>query len=94
MEIVKKGNPADAKIPAKCTGKGNSGRGCGTEVRVDGYDIFEYKTTDYSGDSTYYRTWVCPICHHWNDLPEGVKATGLTNKCKPPSPDGVQTFYD
>lgn len=67
MKVISKG--PGWSIKQKCTGKGNGGGGCGSELEVEKQDIYITSHTDLSGETDYYFTFTCPVCGAETDIP-------------------------
>lgn len=77
MKIIKPGRPQKGWAKEfECTGKGNSGGGCGATLLVEEGDLFRTGSHSYDGSSEYCTTFCCEAC--------GV-LTDLTRKDEPPN---------
>lgn len=81
MKVIKKGR--DQKGWSKeyeCTGKGNSGGGCGAKLLVSEDDFFMTSHSYYDGSTDRYITFECPCCKVWTDV-DNVPGL-IWEKCK------------
>lgn len=72
MKVLKKGRPQKGWAKRYvCSGNGNKGEGCGAKLLVEQDDVFETESHHYDGSDCYYRTFRCPECFVWTDIPTG-----------------------
>ncbi len=71
MKIVKPGRPQKGWAKNyECTGKGNTGGGCGAMLLVEQGDLFQTARHCYDGSSDYFVTFKCAACGVLTDIPE------------------------
>lgn len=69
MKILKAGRKqAGWSKEFTCTGAGNGGGGCGAELLVSEYDLYQTSSHHYDGSSDYYTTFCCPQCGCETDI--------------------------
>ena len=69
MKILKRGTiPPTWKERVICTGKGNGGGGCGSNLEVHLEDVYQTTSTDYGGGTDSYYTIMCPVCSVETDI--------------------------
>lgn len=76
MKVVKPGRPQRGWAKEfHCTGRGNSGGGCGAVLLVEEGDLFHTYHEHYWGETTIFTTFRCPQCKVLTDIetPSGVK---------------------
>lgn len=71
MKILEK-NKVRFGIRQICTGQGNGGGGCGSELLVEKQDIYDTFSYDYIGDYERYKTFRCPLCGKETDIKNEV----------------------
>lgn len=69
MKILKKGTiPPAWSERVICTGKGNGGCGCGSNLEVHLEDVYRTNSYCYDGSSDSYYTIMCPVCNVETDI--------------------------
>jgi len=69
MKVIKEGTgPKTWTKEYDCTGKGNGDWGCGATLEITADDLFYTYHHDYTGDTTTYTTFKCPICDCLTDI--------------------------
>ncbi len=66
MKVLSKGS--GWKLQQTCTGGGNGGGGCQSELEVEDGDVFVTARHCYDGSSDYYYTFRCPVCSTNTDI--------------------------
>lgn len=80
MKILKRGTiPPPWKERVICTGKGNGGGGCGSNLEVYLEDVYRTTSCDYSGGHDSYYTIMCPVCKTETDI-KGPSCSVLNKK--------------
>jgi hypothetical protein len=69
MKILEKGTikPSWSELVI-CTGRGNGGCGCGSNLEAHLEDVYRTWSSSYDGSSDSYYTIMCPVCRVETDI--------------------------
>jgi hypothetical protein len=71
MKVLEQGKPGSSwSKEYKCTGIGNHNIGCNSKLLVDGSDVYQTASSDYTGGTDYFYTFMCPVCKVETDIPK------------------------